>query len=129
MQVQIEHLKQLKNVVLHTVDGRTLQATHNGTFWELLPADLGLDEAIRVILFHHNLHTLYTLTFQMTYRAGAIMLHRNPSHHISSIAGLDCPEGACGFLVCAVQCTHTEDGCHCKALWRQGAAHSDEGAA
>lgn len=50
----LEHLKQLRGIVLHTSDGRTLQASFNGVFWELLPKNLGIEEASRVLLLLSN---------------------------------------------------------------------------
>lgn len=47
---EVEHLKQLRGIVLHTSDGRTLQASFNGVFWELLPKNLGMEEASRVLV-------------------------------------------------------------------------------
>eukprot|EP00892_Ulva_mutabilis_P003445 jgi/Ulvmu1/1472/UM011_0202.1 len=42
----VEHLKRLSFVLLQTSDGRTLQASFNGTFWELLPRRLGQEDAV-----------------------------------------------------------------------------------
>lgn len=56
MAEEVQRLKQMRAIVLHTWDGRTLQAAFNGTFWELLPKDLGIEEAIRVLYLSRRLN-------------------------------------------------------------------------